>query len=70
MALGREASMKFTLLETTRMRSAIQVLWHYATPEVKAAFLADDDNPEELISMIDTKISEYADEIRKAVKEA
>ena len=59
--------MRFTLLETAQLRSALQVLWHNATPEVKAAFLADDDSPEKLIEMIDQKIDEYAEEIRKEV---
>lgn len=59
--------MKFTLLEVAEIRSALHVLWHNATPEVKAAFLADDDNPEKLIEMIDSKIDVYADEIRKAL---
>ena len=59
--------MKFTLLEASQLRSALQALWHNATPEVKAAFLADDDSPEKLIEMIDSKIDEYADEIRKAL---
>lgn len=60
--------MKFTLLEVAQMRSTIQILWNYASPEVKAAFLADDDNPENLVAMIDGKIEEYAEEIRKAVE--
>ena len=60
--------MNFTLLEVAQMRSTIQILWRYATPEVKAAFLTDDDNPEKLITMIDSKIAEYAEEIRKAVE--
>ncbi len=59
--------MRFTLLEVAEIRSALQVLWHNATPEVKAAFLADDDNPEKLIEMLDLKIDKYADEIRKAL---
>lgn len=59
--------MRFTLLETAQIRSALQVLWHCATPEVKAAFLADDDSPEKLIEMIDHKVAEYAEEIRKAL---
>jgi len=56
--------MRFTLLEVAEIRSALQVLWHNATPEVKAAFLADDDNPEKLTELIDRKIAEYAEEIR------
>lgn len=59
--------MRFTLLEVADIRSALQVLWHNAAPEVKAAFLADDDSPEKLIEMIDSKIDAYADEIRKAL---
>lgn len=66
---GRERmdTMKLTLLEVSQLRSTLQVLWHNATPEVKAAFLADDDSPEKLIEMIDQKIDEYAEEIRKAL---
>ena len=64
---GRMDTMKLTLLEVSQLRSALQVLWHNATPEVKAAFLADDDSPEKLIEMIDSKIDAYADEIRKAL---
>jgi len=56
--------MRFTLLEVAEIRSALQVLWHNATPEVKAAFLADDDSPEKLTELIDRKIAEYAEEIR------
>lgn len=56
--------MRFTLLEVAEIRSALQVLWHNATPEVKAAFLADDDSPEKLMELIDHKIAEYAEEIR------
>lgn len=59
--------MRFTLLETAQIRSALQVLWHNATPEVKAAFLADDDSPEKLIEMIDQKNREYAEEIRRGL---
>lgn len=61
--------MRFTLLEAAEIRSALQVLWHNATPEVKAAFLADDDSPEKLIEMIDQKIAEYAEEIRRGLLE-
>lgn len=61
--------MNFTLLETAQIRSALQVLWHNATPEVKAAFLADDDNPEELMELIDHKVAEYAEEIRRGLLE-
>lgn len=56
--------MRFTLLEVAEIRSALQVLWHNATPEAKAAFLADDDSPEKLMELIDQKIAEYAEEIR------
>ena len=56
--------MRFTLLEVAEIRSALQVLWHNATPEVKAAFLADDDNPEKLMELIDQRTREYAEEIR------
>ena len=59
--------MEFSLLEVAQMRSTIQILWHYAPESVKAAFLADDDNPENLVAMIDNKIGEYAEEIHKAV---
>lgn len=59
--------MRFTLFETAQIRSALQVLWHNATPEVKAAFLADDDSPEKLIEMIDQKNREYAEEIRRGL---
>ncbi len=61
--------MRFTLLEVAEIRSALQVLWHNATPEVKAAFLADDDNPEKLMELIDSKIAEYAEEIRRGLLE-
>ena len=61
--------MKFTLLETAQMRSALQVLWHNATPEVRAAFLADDDSPGKLVELIDRKIAEYAEEIRRGLLE-
>lgn len=59
--------MRFTLLEVAEIRSALQVLWHNATPEVKAAFLADDDSPEKLIELIDQKNREYAEEIRRGL---
>lgn len=59
--------MKLTLLEVSQLRSALQVLWHNATPEVKAAFLADDDSPEKLMEMIDRKIAEYVEEIRRGL---
>lgn len=67
MAPEKEDRMRFTLREVAEIRSALQVLWHNATPGVKAAFLADDDSPEKLIEMIDQKIDEYAEEIRKAL---
>ena len=59
--------MRFTLLEVAEIRSALQVLWHNATPEVKAAFLADDDNPEKLMELIDQKTRGYAEEIRRGL---
>ena len=61
--------MRFTLLETAQIRSALQVLWHNATPEVKAAFLADDDSPEKLMELIDQRTREYAEEIRRGLLE-
>lgn len=63
--------MRFTLFETAQIRSALQVLWHNATPEVKAAFLADDDNPEKLMELIDQRTREYLEEIhRTALKDS
>lgn len=59
--------MRFTLLEVAEIRSALQVLWHNATPEVKAAFLADDDSPEKLMKLIDQRTIEYAEEIRRGL---
>lgn len=59
--------MRFTLLEVAEIRSALQVLWHNAIPEVKAAFLADDDSPEKLIELIDQRTREYAEEIRRGL---
>lgn len=57
--------MTFKLREMAEIRSALQVLWHNATPEVKAAFLADDDSPEKLIEMIDQRIREHLEEIHR-----
>lgn len=44
-------------------------VWSDTTPEVKAAFLADDDSPEKLMELIDQRTIEYAEEIRRGLLE-